>query len=151
MAADRSNKEEKLEFTPEGEALGYIYLDQARVLAMRTARETPGAYGPSYADFPMAFDVLEAEETEDHYIITLSFRPQGEFNGRAGREQFFIEKEGNVAHRQVLSLPRLKRRIPPITAAVGLALLAAIAIGVSIAVSSGGNGSITKSRTVCRV
>ena len=33
--------EDKLEFTAEGEALGYISLDQARVLALRTARETP--------------------------------------------------------------------------------------------------------------
>ena len=88
----------------------------------------------------MAFDVLEAEETEDHYVITLSFRPQGEFDGRAGREQFFIEKEGNVAHRQVLSLPRLRRRIPLITAVAGIALVAAIAIGVSIGVTRGGGG-----------
>ena len=46
MVEDESKKDdEKLEFTPEGEALGYISLDQARVLAMRTARETPGEYG----------------------------------------------------------------------------------------------------------
>ena len=122
MAEDQGSKEEKLEFTSEGEALGYISLDQARVLAMRTARETPGAYGSFYDDIPMAFDVVEAGQTEDHYVITLSFRPQGEFAGRAGREQFFFEKEGNVAHRQVLSLPSLRRRIPLIAAAVGLAL-----------------------------
>ena len=52
MAEDQGNKDEKLEFTPEGEALGYISLDQARVLAMRTARETPGAYASFYADIP---------------------------------------------------------------------------------------------------
>ena len=138
MVEDQGSKEEKLEFTPEGEALGYISLDQARVLAMRTARETPGAYGLFYADIPMAFDVVEAGQTEDHYVITLSFRPQGEFAGRAGREQFFFEKEGNVAHRQVLSLPSLRRRIPRIAAAVGLALVAAIAVGVSIGVARGG-------------
>ena len=44
MAEDqRKQEEEKFDFTREGEALGYIWLDQARVLAMRTAGETPGA------------------------------------------------------------------------------------------------------------
>ena len=50
MAEDQGKEEEKQEFTPEGETLGYISLDQARVLAMRTARETPGAYGRRFAD-----------------------------------------------------------------------------------------------------
>ncbi len=45
MAQDeRKQEEEKVHFTREGEALGYISLDQARVLAMRTARESPGDY-----------------------------------------------------------------------------------------------------------
>jgi len=38
MAEDQSREEEKFEFTPEGETLGYISLDQARLSAMRTAR-----------------------------------------------------------------------------------------------------------------
>ena len=75
-------EEEKFEFTPEGESLGYISLDQAEVLAMRTARETPGAYGRRFRNVPMAFEVAEEEDTEDHY-----FRPEGEFAGRAGRER----------------------------------------------------------------
>lgn len=40
--AEEGKQEEKLEFTPEGEVLGYISLDQAVVLAMQTARATPG-------------------------------------------------------------------------------------------------------------
>lgn len=90
MAEDQNGKEEKFDFTNEGEAPGYISLDQARILAMRTAREEPGAYGPGYQNVPMAFEVAEAEETEDYYEITLDFRPQGEFAGVPGREQFFI-------------------------------------------------------------
>ena len=135
MAEDHGEKqEEKFDFTREGEGLGYISLDQARVLAMRTARETPGAYGSGFADVPMAFEVIEAEETEDHYVITLSFRPQGEFVGRQGREQFFIEKEGTVAHRQVLALPRRRRTLflwgAGLTAAVAAILGTLIASGV---------------------
>ena len=67
--------EEKFDFTREGEALGYISLDQARVLAMRTAREVPGAYGHRFRNVPMAFEVVEDNETEDHYVVTLSTDP----------------------------------------------------------------------------
>ena len=41
MAQDEGKKEEeKFDFTSEGEVLGYISLDQARVLAGQHARET---------------------------------------------------------------------------------------------------------------
>tara|TARA_B100000315_G_C14469093_1_gene537441 strand:- start:152 stop:520 length:369 start_codon:yes stop_codon:yes gene_type:complete len=107
MAEDQGKKEEeKLEFTQEGETLGYIGMDQAQVRAMQVATEAPGDYGSAYPGSPMAFEVESARETEDHYVITLSLRPQGDFSGRPGREQFFIEKEGSVAHRQVLALPK---------------------------------------------
>ena len=133
---DQDKKEEgKLDFTPEGEVLGYISLDQAQVLARQTARETPGAYGSNFGGIPMAFDVLESEETEDHYVITLSFRPQGEFAGRTGREQFFIAKEGIVADRQVLALPTRGRRFPLVSVAVGLIIVAAIAVGAVFALA----------------
>lgn len=40
MAQDEGKKEEeKFDFTSEGEVLGYISLDQARVLAVQHARE----------------------------------------------------------------------------------------------------------------
>lgn len=53
MAEDQDKKdEEKLEFSPEGEFLGYISLDQAQVLARQTARETPGAYGSGFYGVP---------------------------------------------------------------------------------------------------
>jgi len=109
---------------------------------MRTARETPGAYGPRFASVPMAFEVVEDEETEDHYIVTLAFRPEGEFTGTPGREQFFIEKEGNLAVRQVLSLPGRVgwRRIPIGLAAVGLVVVVAAAVGGVFAATGGGDG-----------
>ena len=111
MADDQGEKEEqKFEFDSAGEALGYISLDQARVLAMQTAREAPGAYGRRFRNVPMAFEVVEDNETEDHYMVTMSFRPQGQFTGAPGQEQFFIEKEGTVA--QWLLLPRLRLRLP---------------------------------------
>ncbi|MDP6403434.1 MAG: hypothetical protein QF467_07805, partial [SAR202 cluster bacterium] len=78
---DGKNDEEKLDFDSAGEAPGYLSLDQAQVLAMRTASESPGAYGSRFRGTPMAFEAALAEESEDHYVITLSFRPQGEFAG----------------------------------------------------------------------
>ena len=142
MVEDQGKQEEeKFDFTREGEALGYISLDQARVLAMRTASEAPGAYGPAYQDVPMAFEVVEAEETEDHYVISITFRPQGTFSGIPGREQFFIEKERVIALRQVLIVPALRRRFPVLPTAVGLAVVAVIAVGVVFAVGGFDGGS----------
>jgi len=134
-------EEEKFEFDAAGEALGYISLDQARVLAMRTARETPGAYGRRLRGVPMAFEVAGEEETEDHYVVTLSFRPEGEFAGTQGQEQFFIEKEGAVAIRQVLGLPRRagERRFPVIPVAIGLLVVALVAV-VGVVFAAGGLG-----------
>lgn len=87
----------------------------------------------------MALDVVESEETEDHYVVTLSFRPQGEFSGWPGREQFFIAKEGNVADRQVIALPRQRRRIPAAPTAIGLVVGGVIAvIALVIAFGQGG-------------
>tara|TARA_B100000315_G_scaffold243047_1_gene266006 strand:- start:1939 stop:4239 length:2301 start_codon:yes stop_codon:yes gene_type:complete len=129
MAEEQGKQEEKFDFTRDGQALGYISMDQARVMAMRTASETPGAYGAAYREVPLAFEVVEAEDTEDHYVITITFRPQGEFAGRPGREQFFITKEGDVALRQVLALPRLRRTFPVLPAAIGLAAVAAVFVG----------------------
>ena len=43
MAEDQEKKdEEKFDFTAQGEAIDYLTLDQARFVAMQTARETPG-------------------------------------------------------------------------------------------------------------
>ena len=146
MAEDGGqNDKEKFDFDSAGQAPGYISLDQARVLAMRTARETPGEYGRRFRNVPMAFDVVEDEETEDHYVVTLSLRPQGQFAGVPGQEQFFIEKEGNVAHRQVLSLPAPGggRRLPMVPIAIGLiaVVIAAVAGGVFLGGGSGSGGS----------
>ena len=61
---------------------------------MRTALEKPGAYGRRFRRVTMAFEAVTNEETDDYYVVTLSFRPQGIFSGTPGQEQFFIEKEG---------------------------------------------------------
>ena len=86
MAEDQGKEEEKFDFTGEGEAVGYISLEQARVLAMQTAKETPGEYGSEYQTVSIAFEVVQANEGEDYYDVTLAFRPQTAFLGRPGQE-----------------------------------------------------------------
>jgi len=102
---EEKQEEEKFDFTREGEVVAYISQDQAGVLAVRTARETPGAYGRRWRRATMVFEVSDTNETEDHYVVTLSFRPEGVFSGTPGQEQFFIDKTGRVEVRQVLDLP----------------------------------------------
>ena len=70
MAEDQGKEEEKFDFTDEGEAVGYISLEQARVLAMQTAKETPSEYGNQYQDISMAFAVVQADEGEDYYDVS---------------------------------------------------------------------------------
>ena len=127
MAQDEGSKEDKFDFTSEGEAFGYISLEQARVVAMQAARDEPGEYGRRYSGARMVFEVAEQEEGEDYYVVTMSFRPAGDFRGTPGQEQFFIEKEGAIAVRQVLSLPGSGRRFPILPAAVGVLLVGIIA------------------------
>jgi hypothetical protein len=130
---DRVEKgDHKAQHTGAGTGQKSLSLDRSRVLAMSTARETPGGYGRGFSGVLMAFEVVAEEETEEHYVITLSLRPQGAFEGAPGREQFFIDKEGTVAHRQVLSLPvRVGGRHTR-----GIAIAAGL-VAVAIAVTAG--------------
>ena len=49
MVEDESSKQDKFDpFTSEGEARGYISLEQAKVLAIEHARDNPGFYGSQY-------------------------------------------------------------------------------------------------------
>ena len=106
MTEEESIKEEeKLEFTAEGETLGYISLDQARVLAMEHARDNRGFYGRRYARQNLVWEVLSQDESEDYYEIRLSYRPAAGFRGEPGIEQFTVDKTGPVRLRQILVQP----------------------------------------------
>ena len=136
MAEDEEKKEEQYGIGSTSE-VEWISLEQAGVLAMRTAREAPGNYGRPFSGTRMVFDVTEREDGEDFYIISLSFRPEGDFAGTPGQEQFFIEKEGSVAVRQVRSLPMRQgqRRFPwiPIVIVASLVVVIGAVAGVLFA------------------
>ncbi|MDP6511810.1 MAG: CARDB domain-containing protein [SAR202 cluster bacterium] len=137
-----SNEEENkdlFEFDETGEVREYILIDRAKVLAMQAARAKPGQYGKRYQNTPMAFEPYSQEETNDYYIITLAFRPQGSWEGEPGREQFHISKIGDVDDRQVLAepVPEAGRR-PPLSrifqAVVGVATIVGTAVAILVLV-----------------
>ena len=57
MVDEEGRKEDKFELDATGESSGYISMAQARVLAMRTAREEPGNYGAAFEGMEMFFEV----------------------------------------------------------------------------------------------
>ena len=120
MVQDGGKEEEKLEFTAEGEAIGYISLDQARVLALRHARDNTDFYGRRYGNQDLAWDVLDEQEREDYYYIRLSYRPVRGFRGQPGVELFTIDKMGPIELRQILVEPQPEFRLRLALSAVGL-------------------------------
>ena len=103
---DPEDKEEgKLAFTSEGEGLGYVSLDQARVLAVQHARDNRGYYGRAYAKKELVWEVIGADESEDYYDVRLSYRIAGTTRGKPGIEQFTIDKVGAIELRQILNRP----------------------------------------------
>jgi ABC-type transport system substrate-binding protein len=140
MAENGDGKDDKFDaFTREGEAVGYISLEQARVLAMRHARDNTDFYGPAYSRTNLVWEVISQEDGEDYYDIRLSFRPAGRFRGEPGVEQFIIDKIGNIEIRQILDEPtglgrpagRRPRLLLP--SAVGLVIVAVVAVAAVFA------------------
>jgi len=97
--------EQKLEFTSEGEAVDYISLEQATLLAMEHARQNSRFYGWQYVWRRLAWQLESADEGEEYYEVNLSFQPAGRFRGSPGVEQFIIDKVGNIRMRQLLESP----------------------------------------------
>ena len=139
MAKDKGQEEENTGFTSDGD--GLLTLGDAGMLAIRIATDSPGDYGRGFRETTMVFEVVEAVEDGDYYNIVLSIRPQGNFVGWRGEEQFSIRNNGSIANRQVLSLPVKKRSgFPAIPVVIALAAVGAVAaIGVVFALGSSGD------------
>jgi hypothetical protein len=81
-------------------------MDQARVLAIRHARENTEFYSRRYRNRDLVWEVAEADEDEDFYHIRLTHRPALRFDGEPGVELLTIDKVGEIEIRQLLSEPR---------------------------------------------
>ena len=132
MVEDEGKKEEKFDFDAAGEALGYISLEQARVLAIEHARDNTDFYGSRYRSRRLVWEVVSAEEGEDFYEVRLSYRPAGRFRGTPGVEQFTIDKTGGVRIRQILDEPVSKGLPRWPLAVIGLAVVAAAVLVFSV-------------------
>ena len=132
MPEDEDQKDEpKLEFDSAGQAIAYISLDQARVLALQHARDNREFYGRRYRRRELVWEELGAEESEDYYRIRLSYRPAQRFRGEPGVEQFTIDKVGPIEFRQIVSHPvELRRRgLLYAVATLGILIIAGGATG----------------------
>ena len=113
MVDEEGRKEDKFEFDSTGQSSGYISMAQARVLAMQTAREEPGNYGAAFEGMEMFFEVEGEEEDEDYYHVRVSFRPVDNLTDTPGIEEFILDKNGDIALRQIVSrLDSQVRRTP---------------------------------------
>ena len=116
----------------------YISLSQAREMAIRTARASP-ARRHWMLPRRMVFDFFNDYEDEDTYTIVISFRPEGDFAGTPGQEQFKFRKTGEFEAREVLNPPKSSMRfvIKGFAPALGVvAVVVVIAVVVLVLVRS---------------
>ena len=128
---------DKFDFNSAGEALGYISLDQARILALQHARDNREFYG-RYAQRDLAWDILSSNQTEDYYEVRLAYRPAGNFR-TSGVEQFTIGKTGPIEFRQIVQQPRLARGFVAIAIAIVLGIAGATIGGLFVTGALGGS------------
>ena len=149
MAENQGDKEDKFDqFTAAGEILGYITLEQARILAIQHARDNTDFYGPRYARVTLVWEVTSQEAGEDFYDIRLSFRPAGRFRGDPGIEQLIIDKTGNIQLRQILDEPsdlgqpagrRLRWMLPTAVGVVVAGVVGVVGLVASGTLAGGGS------------
>jgi hypothetical protein len=108
VAEDNGKEEEKFDFTPEGEVLDYISLQQAVLLSRRQARESDERYKERLGWEEIVWAELRSETVgEDYYRIVLQFRrpTRGILEEQTGEEEFLFDLTGVLQDRQVLLWP----------------------------------------------
>jgi len=107
MAEDDINKEDKFDFTSEGEALGYISLDQAVLRARLLVRQNEARYLERLGWDEVVWAEVNSDQREDTYRVVLQFRrpARGLGEEQTGEEEFLFDLAGNLQDRQVLVWP----------------------------------------------
>jgi len=108
--AEDKGKEEKFDFTSEGEDVGYISLDEARVRARLQARESDERYKERLGWGEVVWADLRSEALgEDYYKVVLQFRSPGRevSEEQTGEEEFLFDLTGTLLDRQVLHWPEV--------------------------------------------
>ena len=108
MLEDQGNEEKKFDFTGEGEAVEYITLPQAVLLARRLARENYEHYKERLGWTEVVWTELHNETVgEDYYKVVLQFRRPGRgiLEEQTGEEEFLFDLTGTLQERQILVWP----------------------------------------------
>jgi len=107
MAEGKNNKEEKFDFTSDGEDVRYISLDQAVLQARQQAQEDGERYRVRLGWEEIVWSEIRSEEREDTFRIVLQFRRPGRgiSESQTGEEEFFFDQAGALVFRQVLAWP----------------------------------------------
>ena len=115
-----------------GGAGEFVSLEQARRIAVAYARENQEFYARRYRRQELAWHVVSQVERAEVYDIRLSYRPLREFRGRAGVEDFIIDRQGSVQSRRIVTDPVRRRRFPGCgSLAAGVSLLTLVlAVGL---------------------
>ena len=138
-AEDQSSQEEE-EDQPEPHRPGsegeFISLEQARRIAVAHARENQDFYGRRYGRHDLTWHVVSQEERAEGYHIRLSYRPLREFRGRAGVEDFTIDRQGSVQSRRIVSQPVRRGRLPGCGSLAAGVLLTVLVLVVGMVASA---------------
>lgn len=94
-------------------AEGRISLEKARLVAVKFAQENREVYGPDYKDLHLVWEVETAGEKGEFYYVYLLYHPFDDSSGTPGREEFIMDKRGNIEFRQVLDGPNPEAAPPP--------------------------------------
>jgi hypothetical protein len=135
MTGEQGKKIEKFEFTPEGETLGYISLDQAVLLARHIVRQEEQRYLLRLGWTEIAWSDSKTENREDSYRVVLQFRlpARGLNEEQTGEEEFIFDHLGELRDRQMLLWPKGISAVPRLAQLPPLAWRATrIAAGVAL-------------------
>ena len=107
---------------PSVEAASSIAAADAETLALTAAGEDRSPYEPRLSTDDMAWKVIDSRQEGDHFVVDLEFRTAGAAEGEGGEERYYIDKEGDIMLREVVSWPPDRHRRIPMAAVYGLAL-----------------------------
>ena len=117
MAEDDVNKEDKFEFTSDGEALGYIGLDQAVLLARQSSRQLDDEIRQRLNWATVVWETSYSDQREDSYQIVLRFRPPVRRleEEQTGEVEFLFSLVGELIDQQVIAWPEgTQERVPSV-------------------------------------
>lgn len=100
-------KEEKFGFDLAGEALAYISLDQAVLLARQMSRDNEQLYRQRLGWEEIVWLEISSNQREDSCRVVLQFRRPGRglTEEQTGEEEFVFDLTGQLRFRQVLAWP----------------------------------------------